>query len=395
MSTRPIYLDNLATTRIDPRVLAEMLPWLDERYGNASSTTHPFGWEAANAVEAAREDVADLLGVDHSSDIFFTSGATESNNTILQGMAQEPGMARPHLVTTAIEHPSILAACGAWNGRGVDTTLVKPDREGIVAAESIARALRPATRLVSVMLANNEVGSIQPIEEILRITRAHGVPLHVDAAQGFGKTAPAVGALGVDFASVSSHKIYGPKGVGAFYVRRNPLRRKLTPLLHGGGQESGMRSGTLPVAQIVGFGAAARLAAAEWRADAEHAAALRSLLWRRLEEEIPEIHLNGSADRRLPGCLNFSVEGVLADAVISSTPELALSSGSACSSHHGGGSHVLRAMGLDPVRRQSALRIGIGRFNTRGEIERAGALLVAAIQRQRATLGRRPILATA
>lgn len=382
MPIRPIYLDNLATTRVDPRVLEAMLPWLDNQYGNASSTTHEFGWEAARAVEVARNDLSDFIGARLSSEIVFTSGATESNNAVLKGIVEGTGTTKRHIVSTEIEHPSLLATCEALRRQGHEVTFVKPDGDGIVDPDEIGRAIRNNTCLVSVMLANNEVGSIQPIKEISRITRPRKVPLHVDAAQALGKVEFLVEALGIDLASFSAHKLYGPKGVGAIYVP-TVLRHRLQPLLHGGGQEFGFRSGTLPVAQIVGFGVAARIAATQLREDAERAALLRSELWSYIVSRIPEIRLNGSTVHRLPGCLNFSVPGILADAVIGAIPELALSSGSACSSHHGGGSHVLRAMGLDASQQRSALRIGIGRFNTAEEIQHSGELLVDTILRLR------------
>lgn len=382
MPIRPIYLDNLATTRVDPRVLEAMLPWFDSQYGNASSTTHEFGWEAARAIEVARNDLTDLIGARLSSEIVFTSGATESNNAILKGMIGGTGTTKRHIVSTEIEHPSVLATCEALRRQGHEVTFAKPDGDGIVDPDEIGRAIRNDTCLVSVMLANNEVGSIQPIKEISCITKSRKVPLHVDAAQALGKVELPVEALGIDLASFSAHKLYGPKGVGAIYVS-TALCHRLQPLLHGGGQEFGFRSGTLPVAQIVGFGVAARIAAAQLHEDAERAALLRSELWSYIVSRIPEFHLNGSTVHRLPGCLNFSVPGILADAVIGAIPELALSSGSACSSHHGGGSHVLRAMGLDASQQRSALRIGIGRFNTAEEIQRAGVLLVDTILRLR------------
>lgn len=382
MPVRPIYLDNLATTRVDPRVLEAMLPWLADGYGNASSTTHEFGWEAARAVEVARTDLTDLIGARLSSEILFTSGATESNNAILKGIVEGTGTNKRHIVSTEIEHPSVLSTCEALRRQGHEVTFAKPNGDGIVDPDEIGRAIRNDTCLVSVMLANNEVGSIQPIKEISCITRSRKVPLHVDAAQALGKVAFPIEALGIDLASFSAHKLYGPKGVGAIYVSTS-LRHRLQPLLHGGGQEFGFRSGTLPVAQIVGFGVAANIAASQLREDAERVALLWSELWSYIVSRIPEIRLNGSTVHRLPGCLNFSVPGVLADAVIGAVPELALSSGSACSSHHGGGSHVLRAMGLDASQQRSALRIGIGRFNTAEEIQRSGVLLVDAILRLR------------
>jgi cysteine desulfurase len=287
------------------------------------------------------------------------------------------------VVTTAIEHSSVLAPSEVIARRGAAVTLVDPAGDGVVDVDAVVGALSPETRLVSVMFANNEVGTIQPISEIAAAVHEHGILLHVDATQAVGKTEVDVEEFGIDVMSISAHKLYGPKGVGAMYIRGEALPQGLPPLLHGGGQEVGQRAGTLPVAQIVGFGAAAALARAQWRENATRVGSLTSHLWNHLRAELSGVQLNGSLEDRLPGCLNISVAGVDADALIAATPGLALSTGSACSNRRGG-SHVLRAMGLSRAREQSAIRVGIGRYNTPAEVMTAGTMLVDAVRRIRA-----------
>lgn len=379
-----IYLDNLATTRIAPEVLSEMLPWLDEEYGNASSGTHSFGWRAADAAESARVNVAALIGAQHPAEITFTSGATESNNLVLKAVSGALDGSPTHFITTEIEHPSVLQAAEYLQRCGdVSLTIIRPESDGRVQAEDVAKAIRPTTRLISVMVVNNEVGTLQPVADIGRIARDANVLFHVDAAQAIAKTEFDVNEISADFASFSAHKLYGPKGIGALYTRVSTANSRLVPLLHGGGQEGGLRSGTLPVAQIVGFGAAARLAAREWQLDLNRIAALSLAFVDRLAE-IDGFHLNGSLGQRVPNCINFSCEGVLSDALIAAVPNLAISSGSACSSHHGGGSHVLQAMALDEGRQTSAIRIGLGKFTTPSEVDVASKMIIAAVKRLRA-----------
>ena len=382
--TATIYLDNLATTPTAPEVRGAMLPWLDQQYGNAASATHGLGWAAAEAVEVARDEVARLIGARASPEVIFTSGATESNNTVLKGIVDAHLGAPVHVVTTAIEHSSVLAPSEALGARGARVTRVGAGRDGRVDVDAIVAALRPDTRLASVMLANNEVGTLQPIGAIAEALRERGVLLHVDGAQAVGKVEVDVQALGIDVLSVSAHKLYGPKGVGALYVRADALPDGLPPLLHGGGQEFGQRAGTLAVAQIVGFGVAAALARERWRDDAAHLGELTAGLWSHLRAELgDDVRLNGSSERRLPGCVNFSIDGVNADALLAATPRLALSTGSACSSHQAG-SHVLRAMGLGRARERSAIRVGVGRYNTAAELALAGTMLVEAARGLRA-----------
>jgi cysteine desulfurase len=378
-----IYLDSLATTPLAPQALAAMLPWLREAFGNASSTTHAFGWDASEAVEIAREQIADLVGARQPRELVFTSGATESNNTVIQGVWAVERHGPPHIVTTALEHPSVLASCQAAAQRGAKVTVVKPGHDGVVVPEAVERALRPSTRLVTIMIANNEIGTIQPIAEIAAIARERAILSHVDASQAVGKIPVDLDRLGVDSASISAHKLYGPKGVGALYLRAGSAAENLPPLLYGGGQEQDRRAGTLAVPLIVGFGEAARLAGARLVADQASIAALRDALWTRLSARVSGLCQNGSTIARLPGCLNFSVAGVSADALIASAPEIAMSAGSACSSGKGAGSHVLEAIGVPYDQQRSTIRVGVSRYTTIEEIRTAARVLERAICEQR------------
>lgn len=385
--SEPIYLDCLASTRVDPEVLEAMLPWFGERMGNASSSTHSYGWQAADAVERAREQVAELIGADRGAEIVFTSGATESNNTVIQGVAQSAFGLGAHVIASSIEHPSVLSPCAAIDPRVISVTLVKPTPDGLIEPERVADALTPDTSLITVMVANNEIGTLQPVADIANIARGAEVLIHVDAAQALGKMEIDVQRLGVDLLSLSAHKFSGPQGIGALYVRGETPTTGLPALLHGGGQQQGRRGGTIPVALAVGLGAAASLAMARWREDARRMTHLGSRLLDRLHAEVPDICVNCAKAARLPGCLNFSIPGVLADSLIAATPGLAFSSGSACSSHHGGGSHVLAALGLSQSQRDGSVRVGIGRENTAQEIDTAADLLIGAVRRLRSEAG--------
>jgi cysteine desulfurase len=371
MAGQTIYLDHHATTPLDPRVLEAMLPFYGARFGNPHSSSHRVGRAAAEAVDAARAEVAALVGA-HAGEIIFTSGATEANNlAILGSIAACQGDAA--FVTTSVEHASVrqTAAALAETGRRVTILPVGPDgRLDPVQVESV---LTPAVGLVSVILANNEIGVIQPLEEIGRLCRRAGVRLHADAAQAAGKIPVDVERLGVDLLSLSAHKIYGPMGIGALYVRGGVALR---PLFHGGAQEGGLRPGTLPTALCVGFGAACRLAREERAAEAARLADLRDRLFARLANALPDLRLNGSALHRLPGNLNISLPGVEAEDWLAAVPELALSTGAACASGSQAPSHVLRAIGLTEAEIQGSIRIGIGRFTTVEEIDRAAALLL-------------------
>jgi cysteine desulfurase len=378
MSGWPIYLDAMATTPLAPESYQAMLPWLDGWVGNPSSSTHRYGWEAADAVEREKAAVATTVGAAPGSRIVFTSGATEANNMVILGLTRADEGRPAHVVSTALEHPSVRAPIRAVASAGTSFTEVSPCADGVIDPEAVAEALRPDTRLISVMAVNNEIGTVQPIEEIAKIAASHGVPFHVDASQAIGKIH--LGTAGIDFLSLSAHKLYGPVGVGALCI--GPSAPALPPLLHGGGQQLGCRPGTLPVAQIVGFGTACRLVAAEIDSDHDRIAALARFLIERLRS-LDGVALNGSAERRVPGCINVAIDGVLAEALIAVTPDVAISAGSACSSGSGSGSPVLRAIGLSPARSACSVRVGISRYTTREEIDEAAALLLAGIGRIR------------
>ncbi len=376
----PIYLDNNATTRPDPRVVDAMLPFLGEMYGNASSQGHAFGWQAEEAVEQARGHVARLVGAE-PREIVWTSGATEADNLALKGvLMQQPGA---HLVTVATEHPAILETACALQSAGHAVTFLGVGTDGLLDLQELEAALTERTALVSVMLANNEIGTLQPLAEIGHLCRARGVLFHSDAAQGADKIAVDVQAQNIDLLSLSAHKMHGPQGVGALYVRRRNPRVHLLPQMHGGGQERGVRSGTLNVPGIVGFGKAAALALAEREADAAHVTGLRDRLWRALQNGIPDVRLNGHPTQRLPNNLNVTFPGVESDALLANLPGLALSSGSACASGAAHGSPVLAALGVSDADARATLRFGLSRFTTEDEIDRAADALTQAVRRLR------------
>jgi cysteine desulfurase len=378
----PVYLDNQATTPLDPRVLDAMLPYFTQEFGNPHSTSHAYGRTAAEAVERARAEIAALVNAD-PREIIFTSGATEANNLAIKGAARftraHPGAegGRDHVVTLATEHKCVLESCAALERDGFRVTYLPVEPSGLVSLDAFAAALTPKTLLASVLAAHNEIGVIQPLAELGALCRAQGVLLHTDAAQAAGKMALDVEAMHIDLMSISGHKLYGPKGIGALYVRRRP-RVRLLPLFDGGGQERGLRSGTLSPPLSVGFGRAAVLAAAEWEAEAARLLGLRERLLTGLARRIPGLTLNGDGERRLPGNLNLSFPGVDGPALIEACPGLALSTGSACTSAQVEPSYVLKALGLDEVHARSAIRIGLGRFTTAAEIDFAADALVAA-----------------
>lgn len=365
---RPIYLDHHSTTPVDPRVLDAMLPYFTDLYGNAASRSHAFGRSAASAVEEARERVAQAIGASYS-EIVFTAGATESNALAIKGSAhRRPGT---HLVTTAIEHRSVLDACTRLQADGWALTVVGVDSCGRVDPDDVRRALQPDTLLVSVMAANNEIGTLQPIAAIGAIVRAHGALFHVDATQALGRMALDVQADTIDLLSLSAHKLYGPKGVGALYVRRRPRRTELLPLIEGGGQEGGLRPGTLNVPGIVGMGIACEIMIESMAGETVRLAALRERLWAALTRELDGLTLNGHPELRLAGNLHLSIAGVQPDALLLGLDEVALSAGAACSTGAVKPSHVLEAIGAAGDGARAALRLGIGRFNTEAQIDRA------------------------
>jgi cysteine desulfurase len=360
-----------------------MLPFYSDDYGNAASKSHVFGWRAEEAVEVSRETLASSIGAGSPREIVFTSGATESNNLALKGVAEMQGNREGHLVTVATEHRSVLDPCGHLETRGFRTTVLPVDRDGLVEPEAVGRAITDATVLVSVMAANNEIGVLQPLEEIGSICRERGVLFHTDAVQALGKVPVDVDRWQVDLLSISAHKLYGPKGVGALYVRRRRPRLRLVPLLHGGGHERGLRSGTLPVPLIAGFGRAVSLCDAERSAESQRISALRERLRERLLGELEGVQLLGHPTRRLPGNLNLGFEGVDADSLLVSLHDVALSSGSACTSATPEPSHVIAALGLDRSLERGSVRFGIGRFNTREEIDYAASRVIEEVRKLR------------
>jgi cysteine desulfurase len=380
--TKTIYLDYHATTPVDPRVLDAMLPYFGAKFGNAASGTHSFGWEAEGAVEVARRRIADLAGAG-AREIVFTSGATESNNLALKGVVAAAGIVRPHIVTLATEHKAVLDSASTLEGAGCRVTILLPRPDGLLDLDQLGEAIEPETVLVSVMYANNEIGVLQPVCQIGEICRQKNVLFHCDAVQAFGKFAVNVDADRIDLMSVTAHKMYGPKGVGALYVRRQNPRVRLTAQMDGGGHEGGMRSGTLNVPGIVGFGEACVVAAREMADEYRRLGILRDRLKQRLEEGLDGVHVNGTMEHRLAGNLNVSFEGVDGDALLVALPDLAVSTGSACNSHGHGGSHVLRAIGVPEELLQSATRFGLGRFTTEEEVEYAAGRVVEVVRRLR------------
>jgi cysteine desulfurase len=379
----PIYMDNHATTPVDPRVLEAMLPFFTNRFGNAASRTHAFGWDAEAAVEDARETIARLIGADSGKEIVFTSGATESDNLAIKGVAEYFQSKGNHIITTSIEHKAVLDSCKRLEKQGFVVTYVRAGKDGIVDPAEIEKAITDKTILVTVMLANNEVGTIQPIEAIGQITRAKGVLLHCDAVQGVGKTPFDVKKMNVDLASLTAHKIYGPKGVGALYVRRSKPRVRLVAQMDGGGHERGNRSGTLNVPGIVGFGKACEILLQEGAAENERLRALRDKLHRSVTSRLPMVELNGHPENRLPGNLNVSFAFVEGEGLMMAIKDVAVSSGSACTSASLEPSYVLRSMGLDEDLAHSSIRFGLGRFNTEEEVDYVASLVVDKVKRLR------------
>lgn len=366
----PIYLDYSATTPVDPRVAEKMMACLTTEgvFGNPASRSHLFGWKAEEAVENARRQVADLLNAD-PREIVWTSGATESNNLAIKGAAHFYSKKGKHVITSKIEHKAVLDTCRQLEREGFEVTYLDPTDKGLITPEAIAAALREDTVVVSIMHANNEIGTINDIAGIGEVCRANGVVFHVDAAQTAGKITIDMEAMKVDLLSMSAHKMYGPKGVGALYVRRKP-RIRLEAQMHGGGHERGMRSGTLPTHQIVGMGAACEIAREEMAKDAAHSLALRNQFWDGLKD-IEQVHVNGDFEQRLPGNLNVSLAFVEGESLIMSLKDLAVSSGSACTSASLEPSYVLRALGLNDELAHSSLRFSFGRFTTPEEVDYA------------------------
>lgn len=378
----PIYLDYHATTPVDPEVMKTMLPYFTELFGNASSRNHEFGWSAEAAVEKARAQIAALIGASEK-EIIFTSGATESNNLALIGAAQMYKEKGRHIITAPTEHKAILDTCQYLVTQGFDLTVLPVDTTGRVNPEDLKKAIRPDTIIVSIMFANNEIGTVNPIAEIGQICKQFGVIFHTDAVQGAGKLPIDVQKMGIDLLSLSAHKIYGPKGVGALYVRRKGPRVRLSPLIHGGGHERGMRSGTLNVPGIVGFGKACEVALRVMPEETMRLRELRDLLWTRLNAELDEIYLNGHPTERLPNNLNVSFAFVEGESLMMGMKELAVSSGSACTSSSLEPSYVLKAIGVGEDLAHTSIRFGLGRFTTREEIEYAAKKVIETVKKLR------------
>jgi cysteine desulfurase len=379
---KPIYLDYAATTPTDPRVVEKMVECLrlDGNWGNPASRSHVFGWRAEEAVEEARRHVADLIEAD-PREIVWTSGATESDNLAIKGVAHFYQRKGKHIITSKIEHKAVLDTCRQLEREGYEVTYLTPNAHGEITPEAVAEAMRDDTILVSLMHANNEIGVITDLAAIGAMTREKGVLFHVDAAQTAGKVEIDVNAMNIDLLSISGHKLYGPKGIGVLYVRRKP-RVRIEAQMHGGGHERGMRSGTLATHQIVGIGEAARIAKAEMAQDQAHSAALRERLLSAISD-IEEIHINGDSEKHLPGLVNVSFNYVEGESLIMSLKDLALSSGSACTSASLEPSYVLRALGLSDELAHSSLRMSVGRFSTAEEVDYAAEQIHTAVEKLR------------
>lgn len=378
----PIYFDNHATTPVDPRVLDAMLPYFREHFGNAASRNHKYGWEAEEAVEIGRKQIADLIG-SSAKEIVFTSGATESDNLAIRGAASMYRDKGDHIITAVTEHKAVIDTCKRLEKEGFRVTYLPVQKDGLIDLGRLREAITDKTTLISIMTANNEIGVLQPIVEIGAIAKERGVLFHTDAVQAVGKVPFDVTAANVHMASISAHKMYGPKGVGALYVRRRNPRVLLTPIIDGGGHERGMRSGTLNVPGIVGFGKAAELCRLEMATDSARTRALRDRLNQKLHENLDELYINGSMEHRLPGSLNISFAYVEGESLLMGINDVAVSSGSACTSASLEPSYVLKALGTGDELAHSSIRFGIGRFNTEEEVDYVAAKLVGVVSKLR------------
>ncbi|HTA18986.1 MAG TPA: IscS subfamily cysteine desulfurase [Polyangia bacterium] len=377
----PIYMDNHATTAVDPRVVEAMLPYFTEIFGNAASRSHAFGWSAEKAVELAREEVGALIGAS-GKEIVWTSGATESDNLAIKGAAEFHKERGNHIITAQTEHKAVLDTCKRLEKQGFEVTYLPVAADGRVTAESVRAAMTDKTILVSIMLANNEIGTVNPVDEIGAVVKERGALFHIDAVQGVGKIPFDVSAARADLVSLSAHKMYGPKGVGALYVRRKP-RVRITAQIDGGGHERGMRSGTLNVPGIVGFGKAAALARAEMATEAPRLLALREKLRAGLQARVEHTYVNGSLEHRLPGNLNISFAYVEGEAMLMGLKDIAVSSGSACTSASLEPSYVLRSLGVEEELAHTSIRFGLGRFNTEEEVDFVIDLVATKVEKLR------------
>ncbi len=376
----PIYMDGHATTRVDPRVIEAMLPFFGEYYGNAASRHHRFGWTVRDAVADARAEVAALVGAP-ARDLVFTSGATESNNLAVKGVAETARNRGNHIVTARTEHRAILDPCARLEQQGMRVSYLSVGNDGVLDPAALEAAITPTTVLVTVMMANNEIGVLQPIAALARLARARGVLLHTDAAQAAGKVPIDVEADGIDLLSLTAHKLYGPKGVGALFIRHGVA---VAPLVDGGGHEGGLRSGTLNVPAIVGFGRAAAICADEMPGEAARLSRLRDRLWDGIRRSLRGVTVNGSMRARLPHNLNISVDGLHGEQLLMGLDDVAVSSGAACTSASREPSHVLRALGLGDTRARASIRFGLGRFNTEAEVDYVIEKLCSLVTRLRA-----------
>lgn len=364
----PIYLDNHSTTPCDPRVLEMMLPYFTEKFGNSASRNHSFGWEAEEAVEVARKQIAHLIHAD-AKELIFTSGATESDNLALQGVVEMYREKGNHIITGSTEHRAVIDTAKYLEKKGIKVTFLPVDKAGMVSPDEVRNAITDQTILISIMMANNEIGTINPVAAIGKVAKEKGVLFHCDATQGVGKIPVNVQEMGIDLMSFTAHKIYGPKGVGALYVRRKAPRVRLEAMMYGGGHERGMRSGTLPVPLIVGFGKACELCEQEMSTESVRMAKMRDRLQEGIMNRMDEVYLNGHPTERLPNNLNISFAYVEGEALLMGVKEIALSSGSACTSATLEPSYVLRALGVGSDLAHSSIRFGLGRFNTDEEVE--------------------------
>ena len=378
----PVYMDNNATTRVDPRVVEAMLPYFSEEYGNSASRGHSFGWAAEEGIDLARQQIARVIGADEK-EIIFTSGATESDNLAIKGVAEMYADKGDHIITVVTEHKAVLDTCKRLESEGKRVTYLSVKPDGLIDLEELKAAIDDKTILVSIMAANNEIGVVQPIAEIGAVCRERGVLFHTDAVQAFGKIPLDVNAMNIDMASLTAHKIYGPKGIGALYVRRRAPRVRLTAQMDGGGHERGFRSGTLNVPGIVGFGKAAEIAYNEMQAETARLMYLRERLKRGIMDAIDETYVNGNAEHRLPGNMNISFNYVEGESLIMGLKDIALSSGSACTSASLEPSYVLKALGVGDELAHSSLRFGLGRFTTEAEVDYVVNRVIAEVDRLR------------
>jgi cysteine desulfurase len=379
----PIYMDNHATTQVDPRVIETMLPFFTERFGNASSRNHVFGWDSEAAVDRAREQVASLIHAASSREIVFTSGATESDNIAIKGIAEAYAEKGNHILTCAIEHKAVLDSCKTLEKKGYRVTYLPVRANGSIDLDGLRNALTDETILISIMAANNEIGTIEPVREIGQIAKEKGILFHTDATQAVGKIPLNVEDMGIDLLSLTAHKIYGPKGVGALYVRSSKPRVKLNPLIEGGGQERGLRSGTLNVPGIVGLGKACEIAQKDMMVDGERLIGLSQRLKARIVGQLDEVSVNGDPLQRLPGNLHLSFGYIEGESLLMALKDIAVSTGSACTSVSLEPSHVLRAIGLEEHLAHSSIRFGLGRFNTEEEVDYVARRVVEEVRRLR------------